>query len=161
MLGALDDIAGVVAMTALVVATSALLVGLVAWHRAGREPLAPAERIADDPSLERYIVAQAERLEALSSAVAVLQDETGPFDAALRHAVQHVGLVRFNPFDDTGSNQSFALALLDANADGIILSSLHSRTATRVYVKAILGGRSDGTLSTEEVAALRDAGLPI
>jgi hypothetical protein len=69
--------------------------------------------------------------------------------------------VRFNPFEDTGGNQSFTLALLDANADGIVLSSLHSRTATRVYVKAILAGRSDAQLSAEEVAALRDAGLSI
>jgi hypothetical protein len=111
--------------------------------------------------MEGYIVAQAERLEQLSAIVAGLTTQAGAWDGVMRHSIQHVGLVRFNPFEDTGGNQSFALALLDADADGILLSSLHSRTATRVYVKAILAGRSDAQLSAEEVAALRDAGLSI
>jgi len=161
MLDALGDIAGAVALTALVVATLALLVSLAALRRGGREPGASQERFSDDASLERYVVAQAERLEALSSAVVGLREQTSALDAGLRDAVQHVGLVRFNPFEDTGGSQSFALALLDANADGIVMSSLHSRTGTRVYVRAILGGRSEATLSAEEVAALRDAGLAI
>ena len=58
-------------------------------------------------------------------------------------AFQRVGLVRYNPFEETGGNQSFALALLDADGDGWVLSSLHARTGTRVYAKAIVGGRSD------------------
>ena len=66
-----------------------------------------------------------------------------------------VGLVRFNPFEDTGGNQSFALALTDVAGDGFVVSSLHSRTGTRVYAKAISDGRSDGALSQEESAALR------
>jgi hypothetical protein len=160
MLDALDDIAGPVALTALVLATLALLLSLAALRRPGRDA-GGAARAMDDPSLERYIVAQAERLEALSTAMAGLREQAGNAELGLRHAVQHVGLVRFNPFDDTGGNQSFALAMLDANADGVVLSSLHSRSATRVYVKAILGGRSDASLSEEEVAALRDAGLAI
>jgi hypothetical protein len=159
MLDALDDIAGPVALTALAVATLSLLLALAALRRPARDTGAPGT--PDDPSLERYIVAQAERLEALSTALTALREQAGSAELGLRQAVQHVGLVRFNPFDDTGGNQSFALAMLDANADGIVLSSLHSRSATRVYVKAILGGRSDASLSEEEVAALRDAGLAI
>ena len=61
-------------------------------------------------------------------------------------AFQRVGLVRFNPFEDTGGNQSFALALLDAEGNGWVLSSLHARTGTRVYAKPItrrpIGGRA-------------------
>ena len=68
-------------------------------------------------------------------------------EAAGRRAIQRVGLVRFNPFEDTGGNQSFALALTDATGNGFVVSSLHSRTGTRVYAKAITGGRSDGALS--------------
>ena len=61
--------------------------------------------------------------------------------AVQRKALQRVGLVRFNPFEDTGGNQSFALALLDADRDGVIVSSLHSRDLTRVYAKAVTGGK--------------------
>ena len=56
-------------------------------------------------------------------------------------AFQRVGLVRYNPFEETGGNQSFALALLDADGDGWVLSSLHARSGTRVYAKAITAGR--------------------
>ena len=74
-----------------------------------------------------------------------------------RGSLQHIGLVRFNPFDDTGSDQSFALALLDAAGYGWVLSSLHARSGTRVYAKAIKGGRGDAALSEEETAAIRQA----
>lgn len=72
-----------------------------------------------------------------------------------------MGLVRFNPFEDTGGNQSFALALLDAHGDGVIVSSLHARNMTRVYAKAVVGGTSDAALSDEESQALRIAEGPI
>ena len=94
-------------------------------------------------------------------AVARELDEVGARTAALEDimptAFQRVGLVRYNPFEDTGGNQSFALAMLDANGDGWILSSLHARSGTRVYAKAISAGRSDAGLSDEETAALRQA----
>ena len=75
-----------------------------------------------------------------------------------KRAVQHVGIVRFNPFEDTGGNQSFALALLDSQRDGFVVSSLHSRQNTRIYLKAITAGRSETALSDEESEALRKAG---
>lgn len=65
-----------------------------------------------------------------------------------------LGLVRFNPFNDTGGDQSFALAILDSNNDGFVVSSLHSRTGTRLYAKAIFGGESDMTLGGEEAQAV-------
>jgi hypothetical protein len=87
-------------------------------------------------------------LDELSARSAVLE-------ADARRALQRIGLVRFNPFEDTGGNQSFAVALLDANGDGFVLSSLHSRAGTRVYAKALTAGRSDAALSGEEAEALR------
>ncbi|MCR4425825.1 MAG: DUF4446 family protein [Firmicutes bacterium] len=76
--------------------------------------------------------------------------------AALRH-VQRVGIVRFNAFDDVGGEQSFALALLDAGANGVVVSSLCGREETRVYAKPIKAGRSNHTLSTEEIRAIARA----
>jgi HAMP domain-containing protein len=74
-----------------------------------------------------------------------------------RRSVQHVGVVRFNPFEDTGGQQSFALALLDGAANGVVISSLHSRQQTRVFLKSISGGASESNLSAEETEALRRA----
>ena len=72
-------------------------------------------------------------------------------------SLQHVGIVRFNPFEDTGSDQSFAIALLDDRRDGIVLSSLHGRGQTRVFAKPVEGGESTHQLSDEEAQAIRIA----
>jgi hypothetical protein len=78
-------------------------------------------------------------------------------ESAARHHFTKQGLVRFNPFPDTGGNQSFALVLLDESDDGVIVSSLHSRTGTRIYAKAVNAGKADTSLSTEEQEAIDEA----
>ena len=74
-------------------------------------------------------------------------------------AISHLGLVRFDAFEDTGGAQSFALALIDDDGDGIVLTSLHSRQATRLYIKGIRRGVADSPLSAEEVRAMHTAGF--
>ena len=71
--------------------------------------------------------------------------------------MQHVGLVRYNPFQDTGGDQSFAIALLDQHGDGVVFSSLHNRSLTRIYAKPVKGGASALSLSEEEVQAVQQA----
>ncbi len=78
-------------------------------------------------------------------------------ESSARHHFSREGLIRFNPFPDTGGNQSFALALLDESDDGVVVSSLHSRTGTRIYAKAVLGGKADTSLSSEEQEAIDEA----
>lgn len=65
--------------------------------------------------------------------------------------LQDIQVKRFNPFSDTGGDQSFILSILDDNKDGIIITSLHSRENTRFYVKSVKGGAGeDHPLSEEE-----------
>lgn len=72
--------------------------------------------------------------------------------------IQKVGLVRYNPFSDTGGNQSFVLALLDGQGTGIIITSLHSREATRVFAKPVREGKEIGfEFSKEEIQAILTA----
>jgi hypothetical protein len=71
--------------------------------------------------------------------------------------VQRVGLVRFNPFKELGGDHSFSLAILDAQDSGIVITSLHTRDRTRVYMKDIMKGKSDTELSAEEKRALSNA----
>jgi Protein of unknown function (DUF4446) len=108
-------------------------------------------------SLEDVLGAHLEKVYGLGREVERLTAKTNKLETAGLRAFQRVGLVRFNPFEETGGNQSFALALLDAEGDGWVLSSLHARSGTRVYAKAIRGGRSDAALSEEETAAIRQA----
>lgn len=108
-------------------------------------------------SLENVLDAHLDKVYAVSKDVDALKTRATSLEAASRKAFSRVGLVRYNPFEETGGNQSFALALLDADGDGWVLSSLHARSGTRVYAKAISGGRSETALSDEETAALRQA----
>ena len=72
-------------------------------------------------------------------------------------AFQRRGLVRFDAFNGVGGQQSFALALLDANKDGVVISSLFGREGARVYAKPVENGRSTYTLSREETQAIEQA----
>lgn len=66
-----------------------------------------------------------------------------------------INLVRFNPFEELGGDQSFILCLLDNTNTGAIITSLHNRETTRVYAKAIKNGESENmALSKEETKAL-------
>jgi Protein of unknown function (DUF4446) len=72
--------------------------------------------------------------------------------------IQKVGLLRFNPFKDTGGDQSFILALVDAHDTGIILTALYSRSSTRWYTKRVTKGKgAEHELSEEEKKALHMA----
>ncbi|HZQ29753.1 MAG TPA: DUF4446 family protein [Patescibacteria group bacterium] len=71
--------------------------------------------------------------------------------------IQKVGLLRFNPFKDTGGDQSFILSLIDGKNTGVIISGLYSRSGTRWYAKRIVDGKSvDHDLSEEEKKALKE-----
>jgi len=72
-------------------------------------------------------------------------------------SITKVGVVRFNPFKDTGGDQSFAIALLDSNNNGVVLSSLYTREGTRVYTKPIQDASSPYNLSDEEKEAIEKA----
>lgn len=114
-------------------------------------------RGSDEQSLEAVLGSHLERVRQVVRDVDLIGARTAVTERDLKSSFGRVGLVRYNPFEDTGGNQSFALALLDGHADGFIVSSLHSRTGTRLYAKAIAGGASDTALSDEETAALRQA----
>lgn len=114
-------------------------------------------RGAEGRSLEAVLDAHLEKVVVMSSELDDVAARTAILEGAQRRAFQRVGLVRYNPFEETGGNQSFALALLDAAGDGWVLSSLHARAGTRVYAKAIRGGRSDSAMSAEETAAIAEA----
>lgn len=72
-------------------------------------------------------------------------------------SIQKIGMVRFNPFRDTGGDQSFVLALLDNQDTGFLLTSIHGREGTRVYIKPIAYGASKYQLSDEETRAIKSA----
>ena len=71
--------------------------------------------------------------------------------------VRKIGIIRFNPFKEVGGDQSFSIALLDANDSGVVISSLYSREENRIYGKPIKNGKSEYQLSEEENQAIEKA----
>lgn len=72
--------------------------------------------------------------------------------------IQKLGFLRYNPFSDTGGDQSFVLAFLDNNDTGIVITSLHTRGTTRWYAKRLIKGKSENyKLSEEEKRAVEMA----
>ena len=108
-------------------------------------------------SLDEVLQSHVSRVEEVRGRLGEIDAMQATLEHRTRTSIQHIGLIRFNPFEDTGSDQSFALALLDDRRDGVVISSLHGRTNTRLFAKPVEGGSSSHTLSDEEAQAIRVA----
>jgi hypothetical protein len=108
-------------------------------------------------SLEGILGIHLDRVNRVARDLDALSARSEVNEASGRGMLQRVGLVRYNPFEETGGNQSFALALLDGDGDGVVLSSLHARAGTRVYAKELTRGQAEAALSDEEAEAVRRA----
>lgn len=75
-------------------------------------------------------------------------------DEDLSKCIQKVGIVRYSAFKDTGSDLSFAVALLDENNDGVVFNGIYSREMSNIYAKPVEKGNSKYTLSNEELQAI-------
>lgn len=71
--------------------------------------------------------------------------------------IQKIGFVRFNPFNETGGDNSFTFCLLDGKSDGVLITGLHTREKTRIYAKPVKNGKSDYELSKEELKAIKES----
>jgi hypothetical protein len=152
------NIGAIVAGLAVIVLVLVLIVLLLArrLRRLGKR-LDGITRSSEGRSLEAVLDAHLDKVYAVAGELDDLAARSKVLEANGRRAIQRVGLVRFNPFEETGGNQSFALAMTDAGGDGFVVSSLHARSGTRLYAKTIVAGRSDAALSAEEAEALRQA----
>jgi hypothetical protein len=136
---------------------AAAVVGLIRRVRRLGRRLETLTRGGDESSLEDVLGSHLERVGQVVRDVERVSARTTSVERELAGTFSRIGLVRFNPFEDTGGNQSFALAMLDGNGDGFVVSSLHARGGTRLYAKSVSGGASDSALSDEEGEALRQA----
>lgn len=75
----------------------------------------------------------------------------------IQGSYQKFSMIRYNPFRETGGDQSFSLALLDLRDNGVVITSIHGREVDRIYAKEVLNGKSKHNLSAEEVEAIKGA----
>jgi len=78
-------------------------------------------------------------------------------DEEVSKCIQKIGIVRYSAFKDTGSDLSFAVAMLDENNDGVVFNGIYSREMSNIYAKPVKNGVSEYTLSEEEKEAIRRA----
>lgn len=97
------------------------------------------------------------RIAELEAVTADIESRLKIAEAISRASIQKVGFMRFNPFNDTGGNNSFIIAMLDHNNSGIVISSLYMREGTRLYAKEITNGVSKQQLSGEEKRVVEEA----
>jgi hypothetical protein len=156
----LDQSAVSLAVIVLVLAVVGLAVWLALLQRSEARLRMRLRRILSDngtAGLDEILAGQATKIEQLAGRVDALNALERELEASSRLALRKVGVVRFNPFQDSGGDQSFAIALLDQGGTGLVVSSLHGRAETRIYAKQVANGRSKQSLSDEEQQAIRAA----
>ncbi len=111
----------------------------------------------EEPSFAAALERLAARFSKMNTRTERLVVQMDEIDRTLIRSVQGMGLVRYSAFEDTGGDQSFSLAMVDGDGDGVIVSALYGRDATRVYAKPVKGWTSSRTLAKEEEQALSQA----
>jgi Protein of unknown function (DUF4446) len=152
------------ALSLAVIVLALAIVGLAAWllvlQRSESRLRSRLRRILSDngsTGLDEVLAGQATRIEQLATRVDALTALQRELETSTGRSLQKVGVVRFNPFQDSGGDQSFAIALLDQRGSGVVVSSLHGRAETRIFAKQVINGRSTHSLSDEEQQAIREA----
>jgi hypothetical protein len=111
----------------------------------------------DSKSMEdtfNYLIDEVKRM---NENQVIIEKSLHNLNGRLRKSITGFKTIRFNPFPESGSNQSFAIALVNEEGDGVVISSLYSREKMSVFAKPIKEGKSSFELTTEEKRALDEA----
>ena len=148
-----------VGVAGVILALLALLVALIALRnlRRLRADYAALVSGSDVLSAEQRFAQVLERVAEQGASSQVTGTRLTTLEAAAPGALSRMGLIQFQAFEDVGGGQSSALALLDAMGSGVVITALHARVGTRIYVKRVIEGRGEGTLGAEESAAIAAA----
>ncbi|MBO8137155.1 MAG: DUF4446 family protein [Desulfotomaculum sp.] len=107
-------------------------------------------------NLEDLILNYTDQIERMDKQLSLLEDKNNELAQKIKKCISTPKLIRYNAFDDVGSDLSFSAALLDNEKNGIILTSIYGRDESRFYVKRIDKGISNQNLSPEEEKILAE-----
>ncbi|QNB47209.1 DUF4446 family protein [Thermanaerosceptrum fracticalcis] len=114
-------------------------------------------RGVEGKNLEELMWNNANTLEQVLFKLDIQEDRLSTVETMAKNSVQKVGIVRFNAFRDMGGDLSYAIALLNSQGDGVVISSIYGRDDARTYAKPVKGGKSSYQLSQEEEEAIAKA----
>ena len=109
--------------------------------------------------LEDILIILKEDIKKLKESKENTEKELTLINSKLKKSIRGLETIRFNPFPDQGSNQSFAIGMLNEDGDGVVISSLYSRNRMSIFAKPIKNKQSEYELSVEEKEALRQANV--
>ena len=135
---------------------NALLLFVLAATASRRSP-PTSRRVVVDDVMRGMLDGQAQAFQRLEQAIRQVAGEQQRLGQLVRGAVQRVGLVRYDAFEDVGGRLSFSCAMLNDEGDGVVVTSINGRQDTRVYAKPVHRGESLHNLSEEEAAAIHEA----
>lgn len=114
-------------------------------------------RGGDGASLEGTIRSLITRTELLESHAKKTEAALNNLDERMQRAIRGVSVQRFDPFQNSGGQQSFSSALLTEQGDGVVISGIHARDGVRVYAKEVSKFQSERELSDEEQTSIAEA----
>ncbi|MBZ4652960.1 MAG: hypothetical protein JG781_298 [Peptococcaceae bacterium] len=114
-------------------------------------------RGVEGKNLEELMWNNAKTLEQVLFKLDIQEDRLSTVETMAKNSVQKVGIVRFNAFRDMGGDLSYAIALLNSQGNGVVISSIYGRDDARTYAKPVKGGKSSYQLSQEEEEAIAKA----
>ena len=106
-------------------------------------------------NLEEMIVLIGKKMNQIEESQSKIDKHLITIDSRLNKSIRSVETLRFNPFIDAGSNQSFAISFMNDEGDGVVISSLYARDRMSIFAKPILKGKSEFELSAEEKEVLK------
>lgn len=137
------------------IAGTAIIVLLASWIFSLELRLKNFFRGKKAKDLESVMLNINEELKRLNASKEEMEKYLTTVEGRLKKSVQNIRTVRFSPFGDTGSNQSFAIAFLDEDGNGVVLSGLHTRDKVSIFAKPVEKRSSQYALTQEEKEAIK------
>ena len=113
------------------------------------------EKLGNGQNIEEDLETYMYRIERVEKQNMDIRNLIETIENTMENCIQKIGIVRYNAFKDTGSDLSFALALLDEKNNGVVLNGIYSREMSNIYAKPVENGKSKYTLSEEEEQAIQ------
>ncbi|WP_130805427.1 DUF4446 family protein [Senegalia massiliensis] len=108
----------------------------------------------DGKNLEEILFKNIDMIDSMKLRIKNLDEKSDLLNEKVKSSIQKVGMIRYNAFDDMGSDLSFSVALLDENDTGLVISNLYGRNESISYGKPVINGESEYKLSIEEIQAI-------
>lgn len=134
-----------------------LIYNIIKTNKIGKKYKEFMRKIGNGKDLEEDLENYIHRVERVEKQNGEIVQTCNEMSKSLEKCIQKVGVVRYNAFENTGSDLSFALALLDNKDNGIVLNGIFSRESSNLYAKPVISGKSSYSISEEEEKAIEKA----